>query len=124
MFSLPILASSVLQSLNASINAVWIGRLLGKEALTASANANTLLFFLLGSVFGLGLAASVLVGQSLGANDRELAKRTVGTSLVFFVLVALVISLGGFILAPHMLVAMHTPHDKPVVSEKITITVK
>lgn len=111
LFSLPILASSVLQSLNASINAVWIGRLLGEEALTASANANTLLFFLLGSVFGLGLAASVLIGQSLGANDRDLAKRTVGTSLVFFVLLALVIALGGFILAPHMLVAMHTPSD-------------
>ena len=111
MFSLPILASSVLQSLNASINAVWIGRLLGEQALSASANANTLLFFLLGTVFGLGLAASVLVGQSLGANDRELAKRTVGTSLVFFALLAFFISLGGFVLAPHMLVAMHTPHD-------------
>ena len=111
MFSLPILASSVLQSLNASINAVWIGRLLGEQALTAGANSNTLLFFLLGAVFGLGLAASVLVGQSLGANDLEGAKRTVGTSLVFFVLLALVIAVTGFVLAPNMLAAMHTPPD-------------
>jgi len=32
LFSLPILGSSVLQSLNASINAVWIGRLIGRTA--------------------------------------------------------------------------------------------
>ncbi|GLR66624.1 hypothetical protein GCM10010909_13040 [Acidocella aquatica] len=47
IFSLPILASNVLQSLNASINAAWIGQLLGTQALSASANANSLLFLLL-----------------------------------------------------------------------------
>ena len=47
-FTLPILASSVLQSLNGSINAAWIGQLLGHQALTAAANANSLIFFLVG----------------------------------------------------------------------------
>ena len=111
VFSLPILASSVLQSLNASINAAWIGRLLGERALTASANANSLLFFLLGAVFGLGMAATVLVGQSLGAKDMDQAKRTVGTSLTFFVAVSLLVAGAGVVLAPRLLAAMRTPAD-------------
>jgi Na+-driven multidrug efflux pump len=58
VFSLPILGSNVLQSINASINTAWIGQLLGPRALTASANANSILFFLLSISFGLSLAAT------------------------------------------------------------------
>jgi putative MATE family efflux protein len=111
MFSLPTLASSVLQSLNASINAVWIGQLLGERALTASANANSLIFFLLGAVFGLGLASTVLVGQALGSNDLDAAKRTIGTSLLFFASISIVVSTLGVAFAPEVLTAMRTPPD-------------
>ena len=52
VFALPILAGNVLQSLNGLINAIWIGRFLGEEALAAAANANNIMFFLLGAVFG------------------------------------------------------------------------
>jgi putative MATE family efflux protein len=111
LFTLPTLASSVLQSLNASINAAWIGRLLGERALTASANANSVLFFLLGGVFGLGLAATVLVGQSVGARDLVLAKRTIGTCITFFTGLSLVLCSLGFAYAPDVLAAMRTPAD-------------
>ena len=52
LFALPILYGNVLQTLNASVNAFWVGRFLGEAALTATSNANTLLFLLLGGVFG------------------------------------------------------------------------
>ncbi len=110
-FSLPILLSSVLQSLNASINAAWIGRLLGERALTAGANANTLVFLLLGTLFGLGMAASVLIGQALGGKNIDLAKRTIGTGITLFGLAAIVLSSAGIAFAPHVLRAMRTPPD-------------
>lgn len=69
IFALPILAGNVLQSLNGSVNAIWIGRYLGKQALTAAANANNIMFFLIGAVFGVGMAATILVGQAMGAKD-------------------------------------------------------
>ncbi len=67
MFALPVLGSNVLQSLNASINAIWVGHYLGEAALTATSNANIVLFFLLGVVFGISMATTILVGQSIGA---------------------------------------------------------
>ena len=70
-FTLPILASNVLQSLNGSVNAIWVGHYLGEAALTATSVANTILFFLLALVFGVGMAATILVGQSLGARDLD-----------------------------------------------------
>ncbi len=66
VFALPILAGNVLQSLNGSVNAVWVGRYLGEAALTATANANNILFLLIGAVFGVGMAATILVAQAMG----------------------------------------------------------
>ncbi|MDR2012416.1 MAG: MATE family efflux transporter [Rhodanobacter sp.] len=110
-FSLPILAGNVLQSLNGSVNSIWVGHYLGEAALTATSNANTILFFLLGAVFGLGIAATILIGQSVGAKDLDQAKRVIGTSAVFFGVVAALVSLLGFFLAPVLLVWMRTPLD-------------
>lgn len=45
-FALPTLASSVLQSLNGSINTFWVGRYLGEAALAATSNANLVMFLL------------------------------------------------------------------------------
>lgn len=49
LFALPIMAGNIAQSLNGSVNAIWIGRYLGEEAMTAAANANSIMFFLIGS---------------------------------------------------------------------------
>ena len=45
-FALPTLASSILQSLNGTINAIWVGRFLGEGALAATSNANMVMFLL------------------------------------------------------------------------------
>ena len=110
-FSLPILASNVMQSINGSINSIWVGRYLGGAALTATSNANTILFFLIGSIFGIGMAATILVGQSLGADDLVQAKKVIGTSATFFLVVSIAVALCGTLFSGVMLRAMHTPPD-------------
>ena len=111
VFSLPILAGNVLQSLNGSVNAIWVGRYLGEQALTATANANNIMFFLIGAVFGVGMAATILVAQAMGAKDNLQAKRVIGTSATFFIGVSLVIAVAGLPLSRHILVWMDTPPE-------------
>ena len=109
VFALPILGGNVLQSLNGSVNAVWVGRFLGEEALTAVANANNILFFLLGAVFGVGMAATILVGQAMGRHDLAGARRVIGTSATFFVTVSLLVAALGLPFSRHVLAWMDTP---------------
>ena len=45
-FALPILFANILQSLNGSINSIWVGRYLGEAALTATSTANMIMFLL------------------------------------------------------------------------------
>jgi len=110
-FSLPILAGNMLQSLNGTVNSIWVGRYLGEAALAATSNANTVLFFLLGTVFGIGMAATILIGQSIGAKNMAQAKRVVGTSATFFIGMAAIVALIGFFITPHLLSIMQMPAD-------------
>ncbi len=108
-FALPILYANVLQSLNASVNSVWVGRYLGEAALTATSNANVVMFLLIGIAFGIAMAATILVGQSIGANDIRGAKRAVGTSATLFAGMSVLMAVAGLTLSPALLTAMKTP---------------
>src|SRR5215470_6608099 len=111
MFTLPILFGNVLQSLNASVNSIWVGRFLGEAALAATTNSNVVMFLLLGGVFGLSMAATVLVGVYLGAKRIADAKRVVGASASFFALLSIAVSAIGFVFCEPILVAMRTPAE-------------
>jgi putative MATE family efflux protein len=110
-FALPILYANVLQSLNGSVNSIWVGRYLGEAALTATSNANTVMFLLIGAAFGIAMAATILIGQCIGANDLKEAKRVVGTSATFFGAISVFMAIAGLVLCEPLLVAMKTPAD-------------
>ena len=109
LFALPILGGNVLQSLNGSVSAFWVGRHLGEGALVAVANANNLMFFLLGGVFGFGMASTILVAQAVGRRDLHGARRAIGTSATFFIGLSGVLAALGWPLAPGLLAWMGTP---------------
>lgn len=111
MFALPVLGSNILQSLNASVNAIWVGHYLGEAALTAASNANIILFFLLGVVFGISMATTILVGQAIGSRDTDRARRVVGAGATFFATISIMAAIAGYVFTPHILSLMHTPAD-------------
>src|SRR4030095_1293256 len=111
-FTLPTLGSNVLQSLNASVNAVWVGHYLGEAPLTAATNANMVLFLLMAALFGVVIATGIMVGQSIGAKDLPKAKQVVGTSAVFIVLLSLATAVVGALTAgPILRLMMRPPPD-------------
>jgi putative MATE family efflux protein len=110
-FSLPILYGNVLQSINGSVNAVWVGKFLGEASLAAVGNANVIMFLLFGVMFGFSMASTIMVAQCVGAKNVPEAKRVVGTSAVFFLGLSLAMSLTGFALAQLLVHWLHTPPD-------------
>jgi putative MATE family efflux protein len=108
-FSVPALLSSVLQSLNGTVNSIWVGRLIGEEALAATANANIIMFLMTAAAFGVGMAGTVKIGQRFGARNLDGARRTFGTAVGFSFIVMTVIAVIGFIGAGPLLDVLGTP---------------
>lgn len=109
LFSVPMLASNVLQTLNGSINSIWVGRLIGESALAATANANIVMFLLFAAVFGFGMATTVRVGHFFGARDIDAARRTFGAGIGLCVFLAVVGGILGSLYSPNLLHALSTP---------------
>ena len=108
-FALPTLGSNILQSLNGSINAIWIGTYLGEDALAATSNANIIMFLMFGAVFGFGMAATILVGQSWGRRDVEAARRAFGSAIGLVLAASIVVASLGWAFAPEILSLLKTP---------------
>lgn len=111
LFALPTLASNILQILSGSVNSIWVGQFLGESALAATANANIIMFLMFGAFFGFGMAATVLIGQSIGRGDIDAARRAtggvIGLALVFSVVIAIV----GWFASDQILRWLETPPE-------------
>ena len=114
LFALPVLGANALQSLNGSVNQFWVSHSLGVTAITAIGNANIVMMLMLGVIFGVSMAANILIGQSVGAGEMSMVKRVMGTSVTFFVVLSLAVALGGVVAAPHILALMGTPQEARV----------
>ena len=109
VFSLPVLGGNALQSLNGSVNQFWVSHTLGVSAITAIGNSNIVMMMMLGSIFGISMAANILVAQSVGHGDFKMVKKVMGTAVVFFMSLAVLIGAVGYFAAPSILGAMGTP---------------
>ena len=110
-FAVPTLASNVLQSLNGSINAIWVGRFLGAQALAATANANITMFLMFSIVFGFGMASTVVIAQAAGRGDMDAARRSFGSATGFCTILGTVVAVVGWAASPALLRLLGTPAE-------------
>ena len=110
-FAMPTLVSNVLQSLNGSINAIWAGRLLGESAIAATSSTNNILFLTFAAVFGFGMAATVLIGQSFGRRDVDAARRAFGAAVGMVTIASVFVAAAGWVFARPILQALATPGE-------------
>ncbi len=110
-FLAPMLLSNILQSLSGTLNNVYIGQMIGVQALAAVSGFFPVMFFFIAFTIGLGGGASVLIGQAWGAQDREKARAVAGTALTVVVLFGLLVALFGGTFTQPMLHALGTPSD-------------
>jgi putative MATE family efflux protein len=110
-FALPMLGANALQSLNGSVNQFWVSHSLGEAAITAIGNANIVMMLMLGAVFGVGMAASILIGQSFGARNPDRVRRVMGTSVTFFVGLSIAVAAVGYPTSSTVLALMGTPQE-------------
>ena len=107
----PMVLANVLQSLSGTLNGIFIGQMLGTEALAAAAGMFPLVFFFLSVVIGVGAGGSVLIGQAWGAREPRRVKEIAGTALTVGAVIGVAAALVGSLFAREGLVLLKTPPD-------------
>ena len=73
-------AEHVLQSLFGTLHGIYLGQMIGVDALAAVSIFFPMMFFFLSFILGLGAGSSMLIGQAWGAREVGRAKAIAGTT--------------------------------------------
>lgn len=110
-FALPSLWVNILQSINGSVNAVWVGKLLGEEALAATSSSGMVMFLMFATLFGFAMATTIMIGQAIGRGDVLAVRRNLGAALGLFSAAGLLCAALGWLFTPHILRLLATPAE-------------
>lgn len=109
MFSLPLIASGILQLLFNAADMVVVGRWAGKEYLAAVGSTGSLINLMVNVFIGLSVGGSVAVSKAFGANDAAAVHKSVHTAMSLSLVAGVVVGLVGFIFCRPLLKLMDNP---------------
>jgi putative MATE family efflux protein len=102
MIAWPIVLANTLATAYQLIDTFWVGRL-GAAAVAAVSVGTPLIFLFMSFGFGLAIGGSVFVAQYAGAGKYEDLNHVTAQAILTTIVSALVLSLIGFLIAPHIL---------------------
>ena len=108
LFSLPLMASNLLQVLFNMADIAVIGRFGGSMSLGAVGSTTTLVALFTGLLIGISSGINVLVARYLGANDQEDIRETVHSAAVISLIVGLLLLLSGILFTHGVLKLLNT----------------
>ncbi|GFI37024.1 multidrug export protein MepA [Lachnospiraceae bacterium] len=112
IFFFPIAVGTLFQQLYNTVDAIIVGRCVGKQALASvGGSAAVLSNFVIGFFTGLSAGATVIISQHFGAKNIKQLSRGLHTAYAFSVTVSIAISVMGWLAAPALLRLLKTPSD-------------
>ena len=110
-FLAPLMLGNALQSLFGTVSNVYLGQMIGVDALAAVSVFFPVMFFLFAFVMGLSTGATVLIGQAFGAGEHGRIKIIGGTTLAVGLLLSISVALIGGLFSRQLMMALATPAD-------------
>lgn len=111
LFTLPLMASSILQLLFNAADIIVVGRYAGSDALAAVGSTGALINLLTNMFIGFSVGANVLVARYYGAGKPDEVSETVHTSVMLSIIGGVLLALIGIIFASPLLELMGTPEN-------------
>jgi len=105
----PMLLTNILQGVSGTLDGIYLGQMIGVDALAAVSSFFPLFFVFLALVIALSSGATVLVGQAYGAGNLAAVRAVSGAALALLLCVGAVVSVLGGVFAPELMQALGTP---------------
>ncbi len=110
-FAMPLLLGNIFQLLYNMVDTIVVGNFVGKEALAAVGSTNMMTNMVVFFFNGLSIGATVVIGNSFGAKDRDRLHRAIETTAVMTLGLCVFFTVFGVLFVVPMLKFMATPED-------------
>lgn len=110
-FMVPILGALILQAMYGAVDILvvgWFGTTAGISGVSTGSNIVNLITF---TVAGFSMGVTVLIGNYIGRKEPERAGRVIGGGICFFLLVAVIASVGMLVFAEPLARLMQAPEE-------------
>lgn len=109
VFSTPILLTNLLQVSYQFIDSLWVGNLIGADALGSVAVSSTVIFTVLSFIIGVNNATLTILSQLKGKSDEKQLKRYVNAFTVILSSMSILLGIVGYVFAESILLLLGTP---------------
>lgn len=111
LFTIPLLIGNLFQQLYSFMDALIVGRTIGKAALAAVGATSSIVFLIIGFAQGTTAGLSILTAQAYGARDYRRVRRSFGTSVWITLGISVILTIGAVTMTRPLLTVMQTPPD-------------
>lgn len=111
IFTLPVMASGLLQLMFNAADVMVVGKFASSEAMSAVGCCGALINLIINLFIGLAVGAGVMAAQDIGAKRYEGVRRLVSTALTASIVGGILVGILGFVLAEPLLILMDTNDD-------------
>ena len=109
--ALPAVASTLLMTLFASVDAYWVGMKIGPVGIAAVATSVFWIWLIVSIAEMVSVGLTAVAARRYGEGRRDEAARTAGSALIFTLVVGVIVALVGHALLPRLFAVMHTPPE-------------
>ena len=111
LFSLPLIASSVLQLFFNAADVIVVGKFAGDNSLAAVGSNGSIINLLTNVFMGLSVGANVLVARYFASKHEKELRKTVHTTITVSVICGVVLAIIGVFAAKQFLIWMQSPKE-------------
>ena len=111
LFALPVLFALFLQAMYGAVDLLIVGKFASSADVSAVSTGSQIMMTLTNLVSSFSMGTTILLGQQIGSGRKEEGGRTIGTAIVMFTVIALVMTFLLVIFAPQISSIMNAPEE-------------
>ena len=111
LFALPVLLALFLQAMYGAVDLLIVGKFASSADVSAVSTGSQIMMTLTNLVSSFAMGTTVLLAQQIGCGERKQGGKTVGTAIVMFTMIALLMTGILVFLAPQISSIMNAPAE-------------
>lgn len=111
LFAFPVLLALFLQAMYGAVDLLIVGKFASPADVSAVSTGSQIMTTLTNLISSFAMGTTILLGQQIGSGKKEEGGRTVGTAIILFAGIAIVISIVMVIFAPQVSSIMNAPEE-------------